>query len=216
MIDPGRRVALVRVLETARELGFLGPGPVDDHLERSLAFVHAWRSLRPEVPATMLDMGSGGGVPGLILAEVWTATPVLLLDGSERRVAFLHEAISVLHHGSGHGETRVRALAQRAEDAARSSLRGGYDLVTARGFAAPAVTAECGAPLLAPDGLLLVSEPPGGAPDRWPTTPLADLGLRTGGLVTDPAAIQILVRTADVPDRYPRRVGIPAKRPLWG
>jgi hypothetical protein len=34
--------------------------------------------------------------------------------------------------------------------------------------------------------------------------------------VTDPAAIQILVRTADVPDRYPRRVGIPTKRPLWG
>jgi 16S rRNA (guanine527-N7)-methyltransferase len=210
VIDPQLRRTLVGVLESARELGFLGPGPVEDHLERSFAFEAAWTSIRPDPPPTILDLGTGGGVPGLILALTWPLSRVVLLDGSDRRVEFLHGAIDRLGLAD-----RVRPLAQRAEEAGHSALRGTFSLVTARGFAAPAVTAECGAALLEPAGLLAVAEPPGGNPDRWPVGPLAALGLELAGLTVEPAAIQLLHLVGPFPDRYPRRVGIPSKRPLW-
>jgi 16S rRNA (guanine527-N7)-methyltransferase len=109
----------------------------------------------------------------------------------------------------------VGATVQRAEETGRGPMRGRRQLVTARGLAPPAVTAEVGAPLLAPKGVLLVSEPPGGDARRWPPEPLRELGLETAGVITQPAAVQILVRRGSVPDRYPRRVGVPGKRPLW-
>ncbi len=226
VISPEHRRALATVLERARGWGFLGPGPIDNHVQRSLAFLPAWTSVCASTPAftaasapaftaasapdTVLDLGSGGGVPGLVLAVAWPTSHVLLLDGSQRRVAFLDEAIDALGLRG-----RVRAVAQRAEEAGRSTLRGRYAFVTARGFGPPAVTAECGAPLLRPDGILAVAEPPGGDSARWPAAPLAQLGLEVAGLVTDPASVQVLRRWGPLPDRYPRRVGIPAKRPLW-
>jgi 16S rRNA (guanine527-N7)-methyltransferase len=201
---------LTSTLEQARELGFLGPGPVGDHLAHTLAFVVARNSGRSGPPETVLDLGSGGGVPGLVLAWAWPESDVILLDGSERRVAFLRDAIADLGLPD-----RVRAVAQRAEEAGRSALRSTRALVTARGFAGPAVTAECAAALLEPGGILAVSEPPGGDPARWPLEPLAALGLEVAGTITQPAAIEVLRLVAPYPAHYPRRVGIPAKRPLW-
>jgi 16S rRNA (guanine527-N7)-methyltransferase len=204
------RAQLLAVLGAARERGFLGPGPVDDHVLRSAAFVAAWASTCADPPDTVLDLGSGGGVPGLILAFAWPASRLLLLDGSERRVAFLRDAITTL----GLSE-RVRAHAQRAEEAGRGEMRGTYPLVVARGFGSPAVTAECGGALLGAEGILAVAEPPGGDPSRWPARSLGRLGLETGALITEPAAVQVLRLRGEFPDRYPRRVGIPTKRPLW-
>jgi 16S rRNA (guanine527-N7)-methyltransferase len=209
-LSPQQDQQLAAVLREARRLGFLGPGPVIDHIERSMAFVRGWEAHRDGPPATVLDMGSGGGVPGLVLAMAWPSSRVLLLDGSERRVAFLHDALAELGLSA-----RVSAWAQRAEDAGRTALRHGWALVTARGFAAPAVTAECGGAFLDGGGLLAVAEPPGGEPARWPPSSLSQLGLTVGALVVEPAAVQMLERTGPFPGRYPRRVGIPAKRPLW-
>jgi 16S rRNA (guanine527-N7)-methyltransferase len=210
MIEPAVRAQLTAVLGNARRLGFLGPGPVDDHIDRSAAFVGAWSSVRPDPPGTVLDLGSGGGVPGLVLAFAWPATQLLLLDGSERRGTFLRDAVGRLNLSD-----RVRVVTQRAEAAGRSELRGTSDLVVARGFGPPAVTAECGAALLRPDGLLAVSEPPGGDPSRWPAPSLDVLGLDAVSLIREPATIQLLCLRRPFPDRYPRRVGIPSKRPLW-
>jgi 16S rRNA (guanine527-N7)-methyltransferase len=158
----------------------------------------------------VLDLGSGGGVPGLVLACAWPESDVVLLDGSERRVAFLRDAIADLGL-----DGRVRAVAQRAEEAGRSALRASRAFVTARGFAGPAVTAECGAALLERGGILAVSEPPGGDPARWPLEPLAAIGLEVVGTITEPATVEVLRLVAPYPTRYPRRTGIPAKRPLW-
>ena len=114
-------------------------------------------------------------------------------------------------------EGRVQALVGRAEEVGRDlAHRGRYDLVVARGFGPPAVTAECGAPRVCVGGRLVVTEPPGGDPGRWPAEPLASLGLRLQAVeLHQQAAVAVLEQVEPAPSTYPRRVGIPTKRPLF-
>ena len=200
---------LLAVLEESRELGFLGPGPVAGHVEHATGFVHA---VGPDVPRRVLDLGSGGGVPGLVLALAWAETSVCLLESGERRALFLADAARRLGV-----DDRVVVAHARAEDAGRDrAWRGWADVVTARSFGPPAVTAECAAPLLRVGGRLIVSEPPDEAVDRWPTAGLASLGLRATGRVEQAFSRFQVLRQDDVcPEAYPRRVGVPAKRPLF-
>jgi 16S rRNA (guanine527-N7)-methyltransferase len=111
---------------------------------------------------------------------------------------------------------RVEVRTARAEEAGREpTLRGSYDLIVTRGFGPPPVTAECAAPLLAVGGQLVVSEPPGSEGDRWPEAGLAGLGLVLDAVVAGPPSFARLRSVEPPAERYPRRVGIPAKRPLW-
>jgi 16S rRNA (guanine527-N7)-methyltransferase len=184
---------LSEVLDEAKHLGLLGPGPVADHLAHAEGFVTA--AATP--PRRFLDLGSGGGVPGLVLAHAWPGAEGVLLDGSERRAAFLRRAVLALELG-----TRLEVVSARAEQAGRDARwRGGFDRVVARSFGPPAMTAECGAPFLAVGGDLLVSDPPDGE-DRWPAAGLARLGLvpdRPG------APVRRLVQRDVCPEAYPRR-----------
>jgi len=134
----------------------------------------------------------------------------VLLDGSATRCRFLAEMLDPL------GLTpRVEVVESRAEEAGRrADLRGSFDLVVARSFAAPAVTAECAAPLLGVGGRLVVAEPPEPA-DRWPATGLDRLGMEVGERTADLTAYQVLLQVRLCPDRYPRRTGVPTKRPLF-
>lgn len=134
----------------------------------------------------------------------------MLLDANQRRTRFLADAARRLGI-----ERRVTIVCQRAEDAGRGELRGNATLVVARAFAAPAPTAECAAPLLAVGGLLVVAEPPGGDPLRWPATELAVLGLAPDAATAEPIALRRFRQAQPCPDRYPRSVGTPAKRPLF-
>jgi 16S rRNA (guanine527-N7)-methyltransferase len=198
----------VRLLEEARTLGFIGPGPVAPLIAHSRGFA----TLVSGSPGMAVDLGSGSGVPGLVLALIWPHSRWVLLDANRRRTAFLQGAVDRL----GLAE-RVGVLCQRAEEAGRTpALRGQADLVVARSFGPPAVTAECAAPLLKLGGRLIVAEPPGGDPTRWPPLALAAVGLRPDRATTAPWAMQLLIQTIACPDRYPRRTGIPAKRPLFG
>jgi 16S rRNA (guanine527-N7)-methyltransferase len=202
--------ALVEVLEAARERGLLGPGPVASHVEHALGFGEVAGG-PPEGPA--LDLGSGGGVPGLVLAAAWPSSAWILLDGRSRSAEFLHEAVARLGLAA-----RVRVLEARAETAARDgTLRGSVRLVVARGVGGPAVTAECGAGFLAVGGRLVVSEPPDSTGSRWPAEPLAALGLSGAQVVQSGGGLRYarLFQGAPCPPQFPRRVGIPAKRPLF-
>jgi 16S rRNA (guanine527-N7)-methyltransferase len=164
-----------------------------------------------EVAPTMaLDLGSGGGLPGLPLACLWSATRWILLDGSQTRADFLRHAVTEL------GLTnRVAVVGERAEVAGRGELRGTFDCVVARSFAGPASTAECGSPFLRVGGRLVVAEPPGGHPERWDPSGVALLGLELSERGTGRTAYQVLRQAAPCPDRFPRRVGVPTKRPLF-
>ena len=146
-----------------------------------------------------------------MLAFLWPETRWVLLDANHRRTSFLRDAAEALGLAD-----RVVVLAERAEVIGQDpAWRASADLVVARAFGSPAVTAECSAPLLRVDGVLVVAEPPGGAPDRWPASGLDLLGLVADGQVTTPAALQRLRLTTPCPSRYPRRTGVPQKRPLF-
>lgn len=201
---------LLAVLGKARELGFLGPGPVEDHAQHSLGFL---RAAGEEGPGLAVDLGSGGGVPGLLLALAWPESRVVLLDASERRTNFLAESVGRL----GLSTPRVMVLRGRAEEVGRQDhWRGAADLVVARAFGPPAVVAECGAPLLKQGGRLIVSEPPGGGFERWPQP-----GVEMFGLVAaapdqhEGGWYRVLTQQERCPDRFPRRSGVPAKRPRF-
>lgn len=196
--------ALLDALARAQRLGVLGPAPLDDHLDHSRHFLRALEG----VEGTVLDLGSGGGLPGLVIADARPDLRLVLLDAQERRVALLREAVDAMGCGA-----RVIVLRGRAEDLGRSpEMRGHLDVVTARLFGAPGTTAECGAPFLRVGGVLLVSEPPGPVL-RWPAEGLHELGLVHDARST--AHLTALRAEAPCPDRFPRRVGIPAKRPLF-
>lgn len=204
---------LTAVLEESRRLGFLGPGPVEPHITHAEAFADAVDS----TPARALDLGAGGGLPGLVLAHrFWPDTRWTFLDAQRKRTEFLRWASAELGL-----DDRVDVVTERAEAAGRDpNLRAVHDLVTSRSFGAPAVTAECAAPLLRDGGLLVVSDPPDAAPDRWPANGLAALGFSAAealrrGSAERPVHLVRMRRDGTLPDRFPRRVGIPTKRPLF-
>lgn len=202
------------MLDNARQLGFVGPGPLPTHVGHALGFAAAAAVGRAiaEAPRLCLDLGSGAGLPGLVLALWWPDSGWVLLDAGSRRTTFLLEAASRLELSD-----RIEVATGRAEELGHDPrLRGGMDLVVARGFGPPAVTAECAAPFVAVGGVAVVSEPPGGRPGRWPGQGLALVGMAPGPTVTVPGGTyQVLEQRGPCPAPLPRRTGIPAKRPLF-
>jgi 16S rRNA (guanine527-N7)-methyltransferase len=203
---------LESLLADARRFGFLGPGPVADQVARSLAFA-SLAGGAPSGPA--IDLGSGGGLPGLVLAALWGDSEWLLLDSNGKRARWLQTAVDKLGMSS-----RVAVLCERAELTGRGRRRHSAQLITARGFGAPAPTAECSAPLLRTGGRLLVADPPEQGKDRWPQDGLAQLGLELEAsdvVVTAIGHVSMsrLVATTDCGPKFPRRVGLPFKRPLF-
>ncbi|MBM3660212.1 MAG: hypothetical protein FJW95_12035 [Actinobacteria bacterium] len=198
---------LEQVLEESRRLGFLGPGPLTPQIDHARGFA----STRERTPDSFLDLGSGGGLPGLVLALEWPKARAVLLDAMHRRTEFLRAACARLGFGD-----RVEVICARAEDAGRDpALRGRFEVVTARSFGPPAVTAECGVGFLRAGGALIVSEPPADDPDRWPAAGLGELGLAVDRPATAEHRFVMLGLRGPAPSRYPRRVGVPGKRPLW-
>lgn len=194
-------------LERSRALGFLGPGPVESHVAHAQGYAAALGA----PAARFLDLGSGGGVPGLVLADAWPQSACVLLDSSKRRTTFLAEAVQALGW-----EGRVQVVRARAEMAGRDpGLRAAFDAVVSRSFGTPAVTAECTAPFLRVDGRCIVSEPPEDAGKRWPESGLRLLGMVVERRHTEHAGYVVLRQERVCPDRYPRREGVPGKRPLW-
>jgi 16S rRNA (guanine527-N7)-methyltransferase len=166
----------------------------------------AFSPLLPEPPGRALDLGSGGGVPGLVLACELPGWRWALLDVARRRASFLASAVAELGLAG-----RVVVLRARAEELAHDAAhRGAYDVVTARSFAPPPVTAEIGAAFLRRGGRLLVAEPPED-PGRWDPSLLVRLGLEDGGATVAPA-VRTLIRCGDVPGDLPRSTVF--RRPL--
>jgi 16S rRNA (guanine527-N7)-methyltransferase len=199
------------LLERSQAVGLIGPGPLEPHVLHSLAFADVLRLSWGDSPAErrLLDLGSGGGVPGLVLADLWPGIAVTLLDSGKRRCQVLRDGVD-----EAHWESRVSVICGRAEEQARvPDLRGTFEAVVARSFGPPAVTAECASGFLSIGGLLIVSDPPESA--RWPDAGLKLLGLRSESKVSEPFHFSVFRQVEACPEAYPRRNGVPAKRPLF-
>ncbi len=147
----------------------------------------------------------------MILLERWNHR-VVMTDSMTKRVNFLNEVLSWPDAPVG-GEVitgRVEVIARMPD------LQDMFDLVTARSFGPPSVTAECGVRFLKVGGLMVVSEPPEeGSVTRWPLSGLDQLGMESIGRVRHGAAFQVLRKIRETTEPFPRSIGIPRKHPLF-
>jgi 16S rRNA (guanine527-N7)-methyltransferase len=206
LLDANRRLNLTRVVEPASVARL--------HLLDALSAL----PLLDGLPGTdrCVDIGSGGGVPGLVLALARPQQRWLLVDSVGKKADAMRGFADALGLGN------VEVVAERAEVLGRDpARRDAHDVVTARACAALPVVAEYALPLLAIGGTLVAWKGPmagaelqagaaaaallgGGAPSVRPSG-FAELGEHRFVVITKESA---------TPERYPRRPGEPGRRPL--
>ncbi len=196
------RPELEAVLDRARTLGFLGPGSIRVHYQHGQRFLPPLEGLVGRVA----DLGSGGGLPGLVIAEARPDLSLVLIDSNVRRVAHLRWAVGLLELSA-----RVEVVLGRAEELS-DQLPSDFVAVVARSFGPRSAVCECGAPLLAHGGRLLISEPP--ERRQWPPEALVPLGLGVDPAWSD-TPIAVLTKLGTTQDQFPRPWREQQKRPLF-
>jgi 16S rRNA (guanine527-N7)-methyltransferase len=159
-------IALLAALAHSQRLGMLGARPVADVVAHSEAFVDALA----DVHDTVVDLGTGGGVPGLVIAWRRPDLHLVLVDRRETRAD--HVARLVRRLGLADRVTVVTAEAT----ALPGQLGEPVGAVVARGFGPPRDVVRAAAPLLGVGGLLVVSEPTEQSA-RWDPSLMATAGL---------------------------------------
>ena len=175
-------------------------------------------SLLPHVPdqaSRLLDIGSGGGVPGLALAIARPDLSMTLLDATAKKTRFLTETADAL------GLLNVAAIQGRAEEIARDrNHRERYDAVTARAVARLVTLVELTLPFLRVGGLAVL--PKGSAASQELDEARYAIGLLGGRarplIETDIEGTTLVVvdKRKPTPAAYPRNTGVPNKSPLTG
>ncbi len=145
---------LVDVLRRSQQLGFLGARPIEQVIEHARAFVTTLEEL--DVTGTVLDLGSGGGVPGLVIAHDHPTWNVTLLDRRRTRTDFLARMVRRLGW-----QDRVDVRTGDAQSVTGSP----FDAVVARGFGPPVHTLTTALGWVRQQGFVVISEPPSG--ERW-------------------------------------------------
>jgi 16S rRNA (guanine527-N7)-methyltransferase len=162
------------------------------------------------IDGPLIDVGSGGGLPGIPLAIV-CGTPVTLLESVMKKARFLEEALAALG-------IEGAVVTERAEAAAHEPrLRGQFARATARAVGSLSTVLELTLPFLATGGMAVLQR---GAIDDAERDAAADAASMLGGAVeavedVGPGRRVLLVRkTGPTAGRFPRRTGVPAQRPL--
>jgi 16S rRNA (guanine527-N7)-methyltransferase len=187
-----------------------------DHIADSLSCT---LSVAFEGTEKLVDVGSGGGLPGLPLAIVRPNLGVTLVEATGKKARFLRQAVEELRLSNvAVSNVRVEELGRQA------AQRGKYDVATARALARLSVVAEYCLPLLRVGGCLVAMK------GRLDDTELAQgrsaadrLGAEVEKIIRVPLLPQlgdkerrlvVVRKVRETPGKYPRGVGVPAKRPL--
>jgi 16S rRNA (guanine527-N7)-methyltransferase len=179
-------------------------GPPEPLVEDCLALLDHLGDAR-----TVVDVGSGGGMPGLPLKIARPDLALTLVEADHRKAAFLVDASARLG-------LAVEVVAERAEAVGRGRLRESFDLAVCRALAPMPVLVELCLPLVRVGGRLLAMkgrveeaaaaiEAVGGGPPALLPAPTS--ARARGVLVAVP-------KVASTPSAYPRRPGVPNRRPL--
>lgn len=184
-------------------------GPARELVEDCLVVVEHLGDAR-----TVVDVGSGGGLPGLVVKLSRPELAVTLIEADQAKAAFLVQAAARL------GLSGVEVVARRAEDAGRDPrYRESFDVATARALAPMPVLAELCLPLVRVGGRLLAQKT---AQEDVSAAGRA-IALLGGSLQTVLPApsdarkrgtVVIVDKVSATPDAYPRRAGVPGRRPL--
>ena len=158
--------AVLDVLAESQRLGFLGERPIDEVVGHARGFVEALDG----VDGTVVDLGAGGGVPGLVIAHDRPDLLLTMVDRRAKRTDFLERMIRRLRWSE-----RVEVIADDV-DVVINRSRAAFGAAVARGFGPPDVTLSFASQLVRPGGRIVISEPPSG--DRWSPDLLAELGVR--------------------------------------
>jgi 16S rRNA (guanine527-N7)-methyltransferase len=167
-------------------------------------------TLTKDVDGPLIDVGSGAGLPGIPLA-IATGQPVCLVESVKKKAFFLNRALSELHLD---GE----AVAIRAERlGADAAFREHFRCATARALASAPTVAELTVPFLAVGGRALLQR---GAMSERERQAVADAAPMLGAELVEERIlggdrrVLVLRKVAPTQARFPRRDGIPEKRPL--
>ena len=183
------------------------------HYAESLELLRVVDARRP--PGAIVDVGPGGGFPGLVFAALLPDTPVTLVEPLKKRARLLEVAAERM------ALTNVVAVALRAEEAGRTDLREAAALVTARAVAPLAELIEYCAPLAAPGALIALPKGTGLQAEIHAAsralevlTCVVEAVLPMRAEVSATPHVLLIRKGGVVPRQYPRRPGAPRKRPI--
>jgi len=174
-------------------------------------------TVMPDPIGRVVDVGTGAGFPGLVLKIVRPEITLTLVESVEKKAGFCRLVADKL------GLEVVTVMTDRAEALGRHpDHRAAYDWALARAVAAMPVLAEYLLPLVQVGGHVLAQKGAGGLEE---TRAAAGAVETLGGVmgthreinlpgVPEPHTLLVFEKVSPTPDRYPRRVGIPSKRPL--
>jgi 16S rRNA (guanine527-N7)-methyltransferase len=184
------------------------------HFLDSFSCVLAWKT---NPPANLIDIGSGAGFPGIPLKIIYPNMKVTLVESVGKKAMFCQHIVSLL------GLEGVNVINSRAEDLGQMrEYREGYDWGIARAVANMRVLAEYLLPLVQVGGVMLAQKGESGPAEVHTAERVIKLlggEVRQLVPVTLPGVVEerhlVLVdKVATTPPGYPRKPGVPAKKPL--
>jgi 16S rRNA (guanine527-N7)-methyltransferase len=201
--------------------GFNVSGVKDPEGIERLHFLDSLSLLDVEVVASaknLVDVGSGAGLPALVLALALPGAELTAVESQHKKCAYIERAAEAL------GLKNVTVCCQRAEEYGRSAARETHEVVVSRALAALPVVAEYSLPLLRGGGVMVAMK--GSISDQERTQAVSALGIlgadRLDAIRLHPFVgaenrwAYVATKVRATPGEFPRRPGIPAKRPLGG
>jgi len=191
--------------------------PEQIYVKHFLDSLSCWQAMRTLPITRVIDVGSGAGFPGLPLKILQPELQLTLLEATAKKARFLEHMVQVLRLGS------VTVLAERAEEVGQlAAHRQAYEWALARAVAPMAVLAEYMLPLVRVGGCALAQKGKDASHEAEGAKPAIEkLGAEVSELIqvqipglNEERWLVVLKKIAPTPADYPRRPGMPGKRPL--